>query len=157
MTLVGLTAVKRFFRSPATIVGELCFITLLSIGGASLPQADTASAADLARLRQHGPVVTALVDGLGLDRIFHSPAFLLALALAAVSLAIVVEEQLRRLRATWGQVPTEAHFRAAPLQMEFLRPPAMGSPVPFTRISRYPGVWAWPDRPCSTPACSWWC
>jgi len=134
MTLVGLTALKRFFRSPATIVGELCFITLLSIGGASLPQADTASAADLARLRQHGPMVTTLVDALGLDRIFHSPAFLLALALAAISLAIVVLEQLRRLRAAWGQVPTEAHFRTAPFQMEFLRPPTMGSTTSYTRI-----------------------
>lgn len=136
MTLVGLTAVKRFFRSPATIVGELCFITLLSIAGASLPQADTASAADLARLRQHGPVVTALVDGLGLDRIFHSPAFLLALALAAISLAIVVQEQLRRLRAAWTQTPSEAHFRTAPFQREFLRPPTGESSAPFTRIRR---------------------
>lgn len=140
MTLVGLTAVKRFFRSPTTIVGELCFITLASVVGASLPQVGTASAADLARLRQHGPLLTALVDGLGLDHIFRGPVFLFALSLAAVSLAIVVQEQWRRLRTTWAQTPSEALFRTAPYQAEFLRPARGGTAGAIIRTTGRVGL-----------------
>jgi len=119
---------KRFFRSPVIIVGELCFITLVSVLGASLPQVGTASAAELARLRQHGPFLNALVDALGLDHIFQSPAFLIALGLATVSLCIVVLEQIRRLRKAWSLQPTQGHFKTAPFQADFLRP-TQGAPT----------------------------
>lgn len=122
MTVVWLKALKRFFRSPATIVGELLFITMLGGLGAALPQAGVATAADVARLREHGAFVTALVDGLALDHVFTSPGFLIALGLATVSLSIVVVEQVRRLRTQWNLVPAESHFRNAPLRHEFTRP-----------------------------------
>ena len=122
MTVGWLKALKRFFRSPAIIVGELLFITALGGLGAALPQAGVASAAEVAHLRSHGAFVTTLVDGLALDHVFTSPAFLIALGLATVSLSIVVVEQIRRLRAQWGLVPTEAHFRQAPFRREFTRP-----------------------------------
>ena len=122
MTVVWLRALKRFFRSPATIVGEILFIAVLGGLGAALPQTGVATAAEVARLREHGAFVTALVDGLALDHVFTSPAFLAALGLATVSLSNVVVEQVRRLRAQWNLVPTEAHFRNAPLRHEFTRP-----------------------------------
>ncbi|MDP1832603.1 MAG: cytochrome c biogenesis protein ResB [Geothrix sp.] len=134
MTLAWMRGLKRFFRSPATIVGELLFLTLAMVVGASLPQTGTASAADLARLRQHGRWITALVDTLGLDHIFQSPAFLLALAMATISLCIVLLEQLRRLPAAWRQPPTEAQFRVAPFQADFTRPARGTAPAPETRI-----------------------
>ncbi len=121
MTLGWPRALKRFFRAPATIVGALSFITLVSVLGASLPQVGSAEPEALARLRGHGPIVTALVDTLALDHLFHSPAFIVALALATVSLVIVVAEQFRRFRAAWTQTLTEAHFRTAPFQTTFLR------------------------------------
>lgn len=113
---------KRFFRAPATIIGEILFIALLGGLGAALPQRGVATAAELAHLRDHGAFVTALVDRLTLDHVFTSPAFLAALGLATVSLSIVVVEQIRRLRAQWNLVPTEAHFRNAPFRREFTRP-----------------------------------
>ncbi len=138
MTLDGLRRLKRFFRSPATIVGELCFITLASVVGASLPQAATASASDIARLRQHGPFISALVDNLALDRVFQSPLFLLGLGMATVSLCIVVLEQIRRLRAAWSQPLAETHFKSVALQTEFLRP-AQGGTSTATTVIRSTG------------------
>ncbi len=113
---------KRFFRAPATIVGEILAITVLGGLGAALPQTGVATATELARLQEHGAFVTALVDWLALDHVFTSPAFLIALAMATMSLSIVVVEQIRRLGALWKLVPTEAHFRNAPLRHEFTRP-----------------------------------
>ncbi|MBL0311285.1 MAG: cytochrome c biogenesis protein ResB [Holophagaceae bacterium] len=128
-----LQRLKRFFRAPATIVGVLGFITLAGIVGASLPQAGSASAVDLEQLRSHGRLATLLVDRLGLDHVFQTPAFLLGLGLATVSLCIVVAEQIRRLRTGWRLQPTEAHFRVAPFQTEFLRP-ARDPAVPRVRV-----------------------
>lgn len=133
MTVVWLKALKRFFRSPATIVGELLLITALGGLGAALPQAGVAAPADVARLREHGPIVTALVDGLALDHVFTSPGFLIALGLATISLSIVVVEQVRRLRSQWNLVPTDAHFRNAPFRQAFTRP-ASTEAGPSTRI-----------------------
>ena len=116
------TFLKRFFRAPATIVGEILAITVLGGLGAALPQTGVATAAELARLREHGAFVKGLVDWLALDHVFTSPAFLIALAMATVSLSIVVVEQIRRLGAQWKLVPTEAHFRNAPFRREFTRP-----------------------------------
>lgn len=116
------TAFKRFLRSPATIVGELLFITALGGLGAALPQTGVAPAAEVARLRSHGAFVTALVDAMALDHVFTSPAFLIALGMATASLSLVVVEQIRRLRVQWNVMPTEAHFRQAPFRREFTRP-----------------------------------
>lgn len=122
-----LSSLKRFFRSPATIVGELLSITLFGVLGAALPQAGAAPASEVARLRTHGALFTALVDALALDHVFTSPLFLIALAMATVSLAIVVLEQIRRLIAQWRMVLTEGHFRNAPFRREFSRPASSGS------------------------------
>ena len=136
MTVAPLRTLKRLFRSPATIVGELLFITVLGGLGAALPQTGVATAKEIAHLRTHGPFITALVEGLALDHVFTSPAFLAALAMATVSLLIVLVEQFKRLWSQWHQVPNEAHFRNAPFRHEFSRPSSAAcaaSPVIHTR------------------------
>ena len=113
---------KRLFRSPAVIVGELAVITLLGCLGAALPQAGVAPAAEVARLHRHGSFVPFLVDHLALDHVFTSPLFLVTLGFATVSLSIVLAEQLRRLASHWNLAPTEASFRSAPFLKVFTRP-----------------------------------
>ncbi|WP_257308234.1 cytochrome c biogenesis protein ResB [Geothrix fuzhouensis] len=122
-----LRLVKRFLRHPATIIGEVLAVTGIGAFGAILPQAGTAPTMEVERLRTHGALISTLVDALALDHVFTSPAFLLALGMATVSLAIVVVEQARRLRAQWQLVPTEAHFRTAPFRREFTRPASTGA------------------------------
>lgn len=117
-----LRPLKGLLRRPAFIVAEILVITAACVLGASLPQAGRSPAAQVASLRTHGAFVSALVDALSLDHVFTSGWFLGALAFATASLAIVVVEQTRRLRAAWNQVPTEAHFRNAPFRLEFTRP-----------------------------------
>ena len=117
-----LDATKRFLRRPAVIITEILLITVACALGATLPQAGNAPAAVVAGLRAHGALITALVNGLALDHVFTSLGFLILLAFATASLSIVVIEQVRRFRAQWNQVPTEAHFRNAPFRMEFTRP-----------------------------------
>ena len=133
MTLDWLRRLKRFFRAPATIVGGLLAIAVLGALGAALPQAGVATAAETAHLRAHGPFLSALVDGLALDHVFTSPAFLASLGVSTVSLCIVVVEQAGRLRSQWGLVLSEGHFRTAPFRQEFLRPARQES-APSTRI-----------------------
>lgn len=134
MTPAWLRALKRFFRAPATIVGALAVITLVGILGASLPQAGSATPAELARLRQHGPWFSTLVDGLALDHIFQSVGFLLALAVATISLTLVVAEQARRFRTAWSLEPAEGHFRTAPFQASFVRPSRGAEPGRRIRV-----------------------
>ncbi|HJV39955.1 MAG TPA: cytochrome c biogenesis protein ResB [Geothrix sp.] len=122
MTSTWRRALKRLFRSPATIVGELAAITLLGSLGAALPQAGVAAAAEVGRLRQHGLFLSFLADHLALDHVFTSPLFLVALAFATVSLSIVVIEQIRRLAAQWKPAPPELAFRSVPFRAEFTRP-----------------------------------
>lgn len=125
-----LRPLRRFLRAPATIVGELGFLTAASALGAALPQVGSAAPEELAALRQHGPAVAALVEALALDRIFTSPAFLAATLLAALSLLLVVQEQVRRFVAAWRQSLSEAHFRNPAFHISFLRPARAGaSPV----------------------------
>jgi hypothetical protein len=113
---------KRFLRRPAVIVAEILVITAACALGASLAQAGRSPAAEVARLQQHGTLAKTLVQGLALDHVFTSLWFLVALVFATASLSIVVAEQIRRLRAAWGQIPTEAQFRNAPFRREFTRP-----------------------------------
>lgn len=124
---VELRAVKRFLRSPRLIVGEIGAIAFAGVLGAALPQAGKASIAELARLREHGPLATALVDLFALDHVFQSAWFLALTLLAAASLSIVVGEQLQRLRVLWSQRLTEAHFQRAPFRVEFERPARLAS------------------------------
>lgn len=126
-------ALKRFLRLPAVIVGEILVITAACVLGASLPQAGRSPVAEVAHLREHGAFFSALVEGLALDHVFTSAGFLCALGMATASLAIVVAEQIRRLRAGWTQELTEAHFRNAPFRHTFSRP-ASPEAVTSTRI-----------------------
>ncbi|MBI4911527.1 MAG: cytochrome c biogenesis protein ResB [Acidobacteria bacterium] len=123
MTRTIWAPLRKFLRSPATIVGELGLITILGGLGAALPQAGVAPQAELDRLRSHGAFLTGLVDVLSLDHVFTSPAFLGVLALAFLSLSIVVLEQWRRLRSQWSLAPSEAAFRNAPHRIVFTRAP----------------------------------
>ncbi len=115
-------AAKRFLRSPAVIVGEVVAIAFAGVLGAILPQAGTASLAELAKLRAHGPAVATLVDIFALDHIFRSAWFVALTLLASASLSIVVREQMGRLRLLWPQRLTEMQFQRAPFRVEFERP-----------------------------------
>jgi hypothetical protein len=117
-----LPAAKRFLRSPRCIVGQIAGLALLCAMGAVLPQAGSASPAELTRLRESGPVLHALVGFFGLDHIFRSVGFVGLTLLTTCSLLLVVVEQVRRLRASWSQRLTAANFQTAPLRAEFERP-----------------------------------
>jgi hypothetical protein len=113
---------KRFFRSPKIIIAELAALAFASALGAALPQTSTATATEIARLHSAGPFVTWLVKVFALDHVFSSVWFLLVTTAAAISLAIVVVEQFRRVRTLWNQSPSGASFQNAPFQAEFHRP-----------------------------------
>ncbi len=116
MILRSFRAVRRLLRSPALIVGEIAAITFAGVLGAVMPQAGRAMPGQL------GPVASAVVDALALDHVFTSAWFVAITLLATASLMITVVEQLRRLRRTWSQQLTEAHFQNAPYRVEFERP-----------------------------------
>lgn len=116
-----LGSLKEFLRRPAVIVAEILIISAACMLGASLPQVGRSPAAEVARLWGHGAFMTNLARGLALDHVFTSRWFLSVLLLAAASLAIVIAEQMRRLRRTWRLPLTEAHFLNAPLRREFRR------------------------------------
>ena len=82
MAFVWPQALKRFFRSPTTLVGELVMTTLLECLGAALSQASVA-ADEAARLGRHGAFISFLVDRLALNHMFTIPPFL-AFAAGAV-------------------------------------------------------------------------
>jgi len=136
---------KQFLRSPKVIVGELLALAFVCSLGAALPQVGTATQTELPRLNDAGPLVTALVRFFALDHIFRSGWFLAATALACASLAVIVFEQLRRLRIQWSQSLTEAHFRNAPFHAGFERDPVAekGSPQ-FTAPG--PKLQIWTER-----------
>ena len=112
-------SVKQFLRSPKLIVGELVAVALLSALGAAIPQQGTATDAELERLHQAGPVVSRLIDWLGVDHIFRMGLFIAVAALTSASLLVVIFEQLKRLRLQWAPKLTETHFRSAPFREEF--------------------------------------
>lgn len=121
MKALSLRTAKRFLRSPAVIIGEIAAMALASVLGATLPQTGTASTAELARLHDSGTMWGGLVSFLALDHVFRSVWFLGLILLAAASLSIVVLAQLRRLRVSWSQRPSEAFFQTAPFRAEFER------------------------------------
>ena len=127
---------KQFLRSPKVIVGELAALALLCSLGAAIPQVDTATTAELARLHAAGPAVTRLVAALGLDHVFQTTLFIAVSALSSASLTVVIVEQLKRLRLQWSVQLTEASFRGAPLRAEFEMeaPPGLGSGKTGTQV-----------------------
>lgn len=116
------TSIRRFLRSPRTIVAELAALALACAVGAAVPQTGSASAEELARMQAATPVVRGLVDFFAADRLFTSGWFLAITTTAAASLLIVVAEQFRRVRTLWSQRLTRAHFQSAPFRAEFERP-----------------------------------
>lgn len=122
MSTAATSPVKRFLRSPKVIVAELAALGLACALGAAIPQAGSATAEELARLPDSLPFGLALVKFLALDHIFRSAWFLAIAGVAAASLALVVREQFRRVRALWRQPLTPAHFDSAPFRVEFDRP-----------------------------------
>jgi len=73
----GVKFIRRFFRSPKVIIGELVAMAGTCAVGALLGQ----------------------------DRLFHNVWFMALTAAVALSLTIVIHEQLRRLTTHWGSRP----------------------------------------------------
>jgi hypothetical protein len=130
-----LKRVKRLLRSPRVIVGEILGIALLCVLGASLPQSGSATPAELAGLRDAGPIFLAVTRIFALDHIFSSVWFLAVTGLAATSLVVVILEQLHRLRRTWGKKLDLADFRSAPFQARFERAPT--SPLSAPQLNTW--------------------
>lgn len=129
-----LRRVKRLLRSPAVIVAEVAAIGALAAVGAVVPQQGAASAGELARFHASWPLAAFLAEALAADRVFRSGWFLAITALATASLAIVVVEQIRRLRVTWRLPATEAQLRAAPFRIDFERPARATAPGAGRRV-----------------------
>lgn len=91
---------RRLLRKPAVILGELTAIAVAGVLGATLPGA----------------------------HIFQSVWFALVALLTAASLALVVNEQFRRVRSQWRQQPSPAQFQSAPFKAEFERPATSANP-----------------------------
>jgi hypothetical protein len=89
-----LAPIKHFLRKPAVILGEIAAIAVAGALGASLPEL----------------------------HVFQSPWFAGVTLLAAASLAVVVNEQFRRVGSQWRQPPSLAQFQSASFKTEFERP-----------------------------------
>ena len=113
------TRLRRALRSPWTITAELAGVALAGLASTLVEQHPGAAAR--ARLAAARPAAAWLVQALGLDRVFTSGWFLLVVAAAACSLALVVAEQWRRAVREWPLLE-EAGFRAAPYRTELVRP-----------------------------------
>lgn len=126
MNSLNLLSAKRFLRRPSLILAELAGIAVAGVVGAMVPQAGAGGGAEFDRLRETGSSA-AIIDLFALDHVFQSAWFLAWILLATASLLIVVGEQIRRLRTTWIQRLTEAHFNTAPWRAEFERPAGLPS------------------------------
>jgi hypothetical protein len=113
------TRARRALRSPWTITAELAAVVLAGVAGTVVEQHPTP--AERIRSTVAHPVSGRMVALLDLDRVFTAPWFLLAVALATGSLALVMWEQWRRVAREW-RLPAEAAFRAAPFRLTFERP-----------------------------------
>lgn len=121
-------SLTQFLRAPRTIVAEIAAIVLACAVGATIPQVDSSSPAEIVRFVGRFPLFHAsLVEPLGLDRVFRSPWFLVLLLLSGYSLLIVIREQILLLRTSWRQTLTVAHFARAPFRVEFVRAVRPGS------------------------------
>ncbi len=126
---LALRAVKRFLLRPAVITGEIVWLTLAGVLGASIPQLGMAPTEDIIALHESGPVLSALVEFFALDHVFQSAWFLGLTLLTAASLSVVVVNQFRRLGHTWSQPVAPEEMRRAPYQTEFERPAASAAPA----------------------------
>ena len=89
-----LLSTKRMLRRPAVILGEMAAIAVAGALGATMPG----------------------------THIFQSVWFALPTLFAAASLAMVVNEQFRRVRSQWRQQSSLVQFQSAPFKLEFERP-----------------------------------
>jgi len=112
------TRVRRFLRSPRTIIVELLGIAGAGVAATVVDQLPTAPQRE--RFAEANPVLARVVQRLSLDHIFTAWWFLALVAVAACSLGIVTWEQWSRLFREWG-TPGEKAFRAAPLRREVSR------------------------------------
>lgn len=129
----GCLVVKRLLRRPGTIVTEIAALAVLAVIGAVVPQSGVAGPAAADGLRETAPAVAALVERLGLDRVFCSWPFIVVTLIATASLAIVTWELLVRLRRDWPRRLAPAHFRNAPLVRTFMRPARGASDIVMRR------------------------
>lgn len=123
----GMRPLQRFLRRPWVIVAELALLALACSAGASLPQRGTATPAELTHWLESARWFRPVISGLALDHVFQSAWFVGLTLLLGGSLTVVVAEQLARVRRQWSLRLTEAHFRHAPWQAEFVR--ARGSSI----------------------------
>jgi len=114
------TPVRRFLRSPRTIIAELLAVALAGVAATIVDQHPTAMQRE--RLAEAQPVVARLVRALSLDHLFTAWWFLALVGVAACSLAIVTWEQWSRLFREWG-TPGEKAFRSVPYRREISRSP----------------------------------
>lgn len=124
-----LSGLKRFLRSPRTIVGEGGAVAVAGVVSTIVPQAPTPS--ERVGWAIAHPLASRLAGPLRLHDVFTSWWFLAIVTLAGASLAVVLVEQWRRLARELRRRPDPASFQAAPLRVEFVRPARGGS----TRIA----------------------
>lgn len=110
-------SLKRFLRSPWTIMGELLGVALVGVLSTVVPQATDLAATG--RLRADHPVLHRLLETLWLDRVLHGPPFLVLLAVATGSLTLVLVELTGRARREWPTPTAEAVIRRAQYQEAF--------------------------------------
>ncbi|MHB8877726.1 MAG: cytochrome c biogenesis protein ResB, partial [Myxococcaceae bacterium] len=117
---VILSRALRFFRAPRTIVGWVLVIAASGVLMTVVPQV-TGSGGELRRFTEDSPRWALLARVLGLDRVVRTPWFLALVALAAISLGMVLVAQWRRLWWQWREPVTELSFRGAPFRRELER------------------------------------
>lgn len=126
-----LLGLRRTLRRPAVITLELAAVVLAGVIVTFVPQQGDRAAISF---RWEHPWLASLVRVFELDRVLTSAWFLLVLALATASLAIVIAEQVRRAAREWKARPAEASFRAAPFQRSFERAAGPGGPRSLSRF-----------------------
>ncbi len=124
--------VRKFLRSPRTIVVELLGIAAAGVAATIVDQNPTALQRE--RLAEASPLLAKLVHALALDHVFSAWWFLGLVGVAAGSLAIVTVEQWKRLLREWGP-PAETAFRGAPYRRAIRRPVAGDAPATARRVS----------------------
>jgi hypothetical protein len=123
---------RKFLRSPRTIVVELLGIAVAGVAATIVDQNPTALQRE--RLAEAQPLLAKLVHALALDHIFSAWWFLGLVGVAAGSLFIVTVEQWKRLLREWGP-PGETSFRSAPYRRAIRRPVAGHAPATARRVS----------------------
>jgi hypothetical protein len=124
--------VRKFLRSPRTIIVELLGIALAGVAATIVDQNPTGLQRE--RFAEAQPFLAKLVHALALDHVFSAWWFLSLVGVAACSLAIVTVEQWKRLFREWG-TPGETAFRTVPYRREVRRPAAVVAPGTERRVS----------------------